>query len=76
MRREWSQKPSSLELGFWLARSLLYAGVVQQTTHSKDTMTTVTNLPAAKKRPPSSPPPVAALVDIVVADLKRDPRCK
>jgi hypothetical protein len=38
------------------------------------------DLPAPKKpgamRPPSSRPPVAARVDIVVADLKRDPRCR
>jgi hypothetical protein len=44
----------------------------------KRVMTTATNLPAVKKpysgRPMSSRPPVSARVDVVVADLKSDPR--
>jgi len=46
----------------------------------KRTNTTVKNLPAVRdperSRPMSSRPPVAVRVDVVVADLKRDPRCK
>jgi hypothetical protein len=41
---------------------------------------TATDLPVSKKpsslRPNSSRLPVSARVDIVVADLKRDPRCR
>lgn len=51
-----------------------------KTKRAKRTSITSTNLPAVKKpgslRPMSSRPPVSARVDIVVADLKRDPRCK
>jgi len=43
----------------------------------RDTITK-TNLPAVKKpdsvRPRSSRPPVSAKVDVVLADLERDPR--
>jgi len=54
--------------------------VVDKTKRAKQTATTTSNLPAIKKpgsvRPMSSRPPVAARVDIVVADLERDPRRK
>jgi hypothetical protein len=53
---------------------------VPKTKRAKQTETTTSNLPAVKKpssvRPRSSRPPVAARVDIVVANLERDPRRK
>jgi len=54
--------------------------LVQKTKRSKRALPTNTDLPALKKpdslRPLSSRPPVSARVDVVVADLQRDPRCK
>jgi hypothetical protein len=54
--------------------------IVQKTKRAKQTSTTTSNLPTVKKpgsvRPMSSRPPVAARIDIVVADLQRDPRRK
>lgn len=54
--------------------------VVTKTKRAKQTATTTSNLPALKKpgpvRPMSSRPPVVARVDMVVADLERDPRRK
>lgn len=53
---------------------------VKKAKRAKQTSPTTSNLPAAKKpgsvRPMSSRPPVSARVDIVVADLERDPRRK
>jgi len=54
--------------------------VVPKTKRAKQPATTTSNMPAIKKpssvRPMSSRPPVAARVDIVVANLERDPRRK
>jgi len=64
----------------FLAHSLLFIRLVPKPKRAKVDTSTVTDLPASKKprslRPPSSRPPVAARVDVVVADLKRDPRCR
>jgi len=51
---------------------------VPKTKNAKQTSVTSRDLPAVKKpiRPLSSRPPVAARVDVVVADLERDPRRK
>jgi len=54
--------------------------IVTKTKRAKQTATTSSNLPVVKKpgsvRPMSSRPPVSARVDVVVADLARDPRRK
>jgi hypothetical protein len=53
---------------------------VPNTNRIKSTAATIPNQPAVKKpdsgRPMSSRPPVAARVDVVVANLERDPRRK
>lgn len=51
---------------------------MNKTKRAKVPATTTPNLPAVKQslRPLSTRPPVVARVDVVVADLERDPRRK